>query len=94
MNDTIWKFPLRVTDEQAVDMPIGAEILSVQTQHDIPCIWALVNPKIKSRPRVFNIFGTGHEVPAEKLKFVGSFQVADEDGAFHLFEKLPFVVRQ
>jgi len=38
---TIYKYPVEIKDKIRVSMPIDAEILCVQVQYDIPCIWAL-----------------------------------------------------
>ena len=72
-------------------MPKGAQILTVQAQHDIPCIWALVEPKAglaEEETRKFRMFGTGHEIhDHSELFYIGTFQL--NDGAFigHLFEE-------
>ena len=39
----IYKYQLIVTDRQDVQLPEGAEILTIQTQVDTPCLWALVD---------------------------------------------------
>ena len=88
MNHTIWKFSLETTDEQTVEMPAKAEILSVQTQSEIPCIWAMVNPENKKVKRVFHIFGTGHCVPNADRKFVGTYLLQGGVLVFHVFEVL------
>jgi hypothetical protein len=88
MNSTIWKFPLKTTDEQTVEFPEGAEILSVQAQDNTPCVWALVNPKGKKMPKTFHIFGTGHNVPPAERKFIGTYQLHGGALVFHLFEAL------
>jgi hypothetical protein len=40
----IYKYQLETTGVQEIEMPQGAIILSLQTQNEVPCIWALVNP--------------------------------------------------
>lgn len=56
---TIWKFSLQPTVEHTILMPVGAEILSVQTQRNTACIWALVDPTAEKEKRKFIIVGTG-----------------------------------
>ena len=65
----VYKYPLRVTARQAVGMPLGAEILSVQTQdgrgpagRSALCLWALVNTKNPEVGRDICIAGTGQEI--------------------------------
>jgi len=53
MNKSIWKYQLEVTDNQIVKMPKDAEILSVQTQNEEVCLWALVIPNNDKEDRTF-----------------------------------------
>lgn len=76
---------------QSILMPKGAEILTVQTQNGIPCIWALVDIEAEKEPRVFDIFGTGHPVTFDmgvERKYINTFQLKGGALVFHLFERL------
>lgn len=53
MEKTIWKFQIKPNDIIKIDMPIGAEVLTVQTQYEQPCVWALVDPKAKTETKTF-----------------------------------------
>jgi hypothetical protein len=89
MNEkTIWKFPLRVTDMNSVDMPLGAEILCVQAQREAPTLWALCDPAAPKRTRYFVIYGTGHPVDASDsaANYVGTIQQYDGALVWHVFE--------
>ena len=59
----IWKFSLMVIDRQTITMPVNAEILSVQMQAGVLCMWAVVDPDAEREQRLFEILGTGHAVP-------------------------------
>ena len=48
---TIWKYELAMIGRQTVPMPADAEILSVQVQAGVPCLWALVKPDAPTAPR-------------------------------------------
>jgi hypothetical protein len=89
MKKTIWKYEL-TPDKLSIEMPKDAEILSVQMQNDIPCVWALVNPENKVKEKVIEIFGTGHEMYCDGIsrKFIGTFQMHGGLLVFHLFERL------
>ena len=50
---TIYKYELNLYGTTTLDLPIGAEILTVQIQFDKICIWALINPKNKKESRLF-----------------------------------------
>ena len=87
---TIHKFAIK-PGKNIKSMPQGAEILTVQTQNDEPFIWAMVNTKNEMEARVFEMFGTGHEMPVDMgidRKYIGTFQIAKEGLVFHLFERL------
>jgi hypothetical protein len=86
---TIWKYPLKITDEQTIDIPAYGEILSVQVQDSTPCIWVLVNPIVETEPRHFEIYGTGNPFEVdlgEHREFIGTFQ--QDGGVWYLFEKI------
>ena len=76
----IWKYKL---SESAIEMPIDAEILSVQLQNDVPHIWAMVSPQNELEKRKFAIVGTGQSFDDTNMKYIGTYQ----DGPFvwHLF---------
>lgn len=90
MNKTIFKYPFKVQDKITIVLPKDAEILTVQTQRDNPCIWALVDPNNKTEERYFEIFGTGHEVYEDmgiERRYINTFQM--QSGlVWHLFERI------
>ena len=61
---TIWKYPLEVTDEQDLKMPRGARLLHVGCQDGYqPVLWALVELSASLVARRILIFGTGYPIP-------------------------------
>jgi hypothetical protein len=85
---TIWKFPIETTHVQNVSMPEGARILSVNTQMDKPCIWAVVETENKPQMRTFKTYGTGHGLPEHYAidVYVGTYLVSGDSLVFHVFE--------
>lgn len=83
--NSIWKYPLAVTDSQAVEMPQGSSILCLQMQDGVPCVWARVNPKAKKILRTFATYGTGHSLSdTASLRYVGTYQLPN-GLVFHVF---------
>jgi hypothetical protein len=85
----VYKYTLDTPNDYVeVPMPVGATILSVQVQYDVPCIWALVNPDNPMKIRRFRWAGTGHNIqePPEKLSYIGTFQMMKGSLIFHIFE--------
>lgn len=90
MNKTIWKFELTLSTT-FVQMPKGAEILTVQSQHDAPQLWALVDPAQPREGRCIEIFGTGHPIPCDmgvERKYIATYQVLGGLYVFHAFERI------
>lgn len=89
MKKVIWKFGLETTDNQEIEMPIGAEILTVQNQVGIPCLWALVDPTAIKEKRTFEVFGTGHPIHYDmgvSRNYISTYQLHGGSLAFHVFE--------
>jgi hypothetical protein len=88
MEGCIWKYTLAITNLQEVEMPLGAQILSVGDQGGQLCLWALVVPQRGSSKRVIEIIGTGN--PMEMYltyprRFIGT--VLMPPFVWHVFER-------
>ena len=78
----IFKYALRVTDEQKLVLPQHAQILSVAEMDTTTiALWALVDPSLASKgkgyetERLVRIFGTGNPIDEDQLEgmdFVGT----------------------
>lgn len=90
MMHTIYKEVLEVTDQQNIMLPKGAEVLTVQVQRSVPCIWYKFPKQFSNEkePWSFQTFGTGHDVPATDIgQYVGTYQIRDGSLIFHVFGK-------
>lgn len=81
---TIWKYTIQPSME--LNLPKGAQILSVHEQGDALCMWALVDPEVETENRKFAVYGTGHEIPDQQMKFVGTAHNNNGSLVFHVFE--------
>lgn len=83
--ERVYKYELPVSDWASVVMPEGAEVLCVQVQHGVPCIWARVT--IGSPPLVhhFRVAGTGHDLGSNVGKYIGTIQLDGGHRVFHVF---------
>jgi hypothetical protein len=86
----IYKYSVELTDIFTLDMPKGAQILSVQEQYGEPQIWAIVDPKADKETRRFRLIGTGHPIEenTSMMSFLGTFQLDNGEFVGHLFELL------
>ena len=83
---TIYKYELRVDDEQRIRLPRGSELLSVGVQRGKLYLWARVNPNNENTPYDFIIHGTGHPADdVDGMDFLGTFQLHGGDFVGHCF---------
>lgn len=90
---TIWKYELNPGNPYVIGMPEGAEILTVQVQNNVPCIWAKVDTEAELEERIFYVFATGQEIDLDGqdvyLAYIGTFQLNGGSLVFHVFELEP-----
>ncbi len=89
MKRSIWKYPLsdfapNNNGDIEVPMPRGAEILTVQAQGNIPCVWARVDPtETNIVKRIFTICETGADAPF--TDYVGTVLLFNGARVLHIF---------
>jgi len=84
---TIWKFELTPNRLQAVPIPFGGQILTVQTKEDnAPLLWVLVDPDMPTQDRYFGIYTTNTAIPDDPGHYIGTFQILEGCLEFHVFE--------
>lgn len=92
---TVWKYLLEITDRQEILMPYNAEILTIQEQHNILCLWAVLNTAPdpifgeEKEKRIIEIIGTGNLIPElaiheTKRKYINTCIM--EPFVWHVFE--------
>lgn len=87
MKKQIWKFDFSTTDNFELNLPKGAEILTVQTQHGRGRIWAICDTETKETElRKFAIAGTGNPFDFTGKKYIGTYQEHEGRLVWHLFE--------
>lgn len=83
----IYKYRVPIADNFIIEMPLGAEILSFQSQNDVMNIWAAVWPNSSLEERKFSTIGTGHDIDMVLVKkFIGTTQIMNGKFVWHLFE--------
>jgi len=86
---TIYKYKVKITARQIVEMPVDAEILSVQVQNNEINIWASVDSEEETREALIEVFGTGHPMPEDRKMdrvFIGTIQIMGGKEVYHFFE--------
>ena len=81
----IWKWTIRLVDEQTIHVPVGASPLDVQVQGDHLVLWALVDATAPSELRTVRIVGTGNPVQDDPGVYVGTVQIHGGSLVWHVF---------
>lgn len=85
----IFKYDIPVADHFGLILPLGAEILTFQSQRGGFYIWAIIEEGLNDEKRYFRLAGTGHDLTEDfpKIKkYIGTAQLANGGLVFHLFE--------
>ncbi len=90
MKRVIWKFTLKVTDVQDIEIPHGSILLSVQTQNETPCLWVLVyNTEAEKEVIRLITIGTGNPISDDDFDlrdFLGTYQLSNGSFVGHVFQ--------
>lgn len=88
MSKTIWKIHLKQTGASMVEMPKGAQVLSVGWDGGhLLSLWAKVLPEQEVEERQFVVLGTGWPIDEKReLKFIGTVSQAGNTLICHVFE--------
>lgn len=86
MSLQLWKYPLKISHRQQVNMPEAAAILTVQLQHDEPHMWALCDTESPLKPRTILMYGTGRDITDTDTEYIGTVIMRDGLLVWHYFE--------
>lgn len=81
----IYKYPIEIKDTQNILMPFDANVISVQVQNGVICLWAEAEHETKAG-RTFYVVGTGHERPEDAM-YIGTVQMPPF--VWHIYEEEP-----
>jgi hypothetical protein len=81
----VYEYDLTVIGQQIIEMPVGANLLTVQLQHGNLKLWAAVDSNIMTKRSII-IIGTGYEISYTPKKYIGTFQMMNGNLVFHVFD--------
>lgn len=82
---TIYKYPLRVVEEQIITVYEDATFLSVQEQRNEVFLWAEVDTDNSFEERKIFIYGTGHPQTKNDLTYLGTVQQSLFQLVWHVY---------
>lgn len=71
----IYKYELEIRENQWVDLPYGAQLLSVGEQNGKLFVWARVDRERQGDAILFRIYGTGLLFELDPGRFLGTVQM-------------------
>lgn len=85
---TVWRFALPIQDRVVLQMPVGAEMLSVGPPRigSALDLWAIVSPDNPRTGRCFAIVGTGNPLPDEPHAYIGTTSSHGAALIWHVFD--------
>lgn len=86
MAKEIWKYKIGLTDRQSVIMQSGPKILFVGVQGESIYLWAEVDPETTKQPRLISVYGTGHAMPDNPGRYIGTFMLDFGRFVFHVYD--------
>lgn len=80
----IYKYQLKTDEENKIELPVGSQVIHVNQQNDIPCIWVLLADNTEKEVRNFFCIVTGMEFTAQK--YWGTCHINSGKFVLHVFE--------
>jgi len=84
----IWKETLEITDTQEIELPVCSEIMCVQSQKGAVVVYYKCDSDTHLKDtHVITLVGTGHHIPSDSGKYVGTVQLHEGALVLHVFSK-------
>lgn len=83
----IWKYALPVEGHVELRMPVGAEVLTVQSDELGILMWALVEVDAQQETRSFRVLGTGNPITGPVGRYIGTTRTNHGRFVWHVFEE-------
>lgn len=89
--EKIWKFELKVEQEQSIAVPQAFKILTVRIQHGKPHVWVAVDTEAPTTRVMIETFATGQEIPpvqncSDQRDYIGTYEL--DHLIFHVYQRL------
>ena len=83
----IFKYNIPITDSHSIGIPTDADLLSVQKQGAMFCLWAIVNTDNPVELVHIEVIGTGNAMDDRKRRYISTVQ--DGNLVWHFFQNFP-----
>jgi hypothetical protein len=85
----IFKYKLDTSGEQEITMPAFSKILCVKNQHNVPCLWAMIDTDSRLVKRKIITFLTGADIEFnnQKYEYIGTYLMNNGSFVGHVYEE-------
>jgi len=86
---TVYKYPFNFDDIIKLKLPYGSEILTVQEQNGVLCLWALVDDEVSEsefKTYTLRMVGTDHPIEYDNSRYINTVQTAGGKLVWHFFD--------
>ena len=75
--NTIYKYELDVTQSQKLELPSNCNILDLQVQNGVPCLWVQLNDACETKVFDIQMYGTGWQLEESihSYDYLGTVQI-------------------
>lgn len=86
--DRIFRYEIPVDDQwhQPRDMT-GDPLFVAARRLDVVELWAVHSASVTPHGRRYRVFGTGHPLPAERMRYIGTAMTGGGTLVWHVFEQ-------
>lgn len=86
----IHKQPLAVVETQVLNLPKHFLVRMMEVQYGKPTLWYEFIEGMPLEPTVFNMYGTGWDIPSTCGTYIGSVQMPDGFFVWHYYCKFNY----
>ena len=84
---TVFKYPIKGTPKEEIDLPHGAQLLTARYRGSQLFIWARVDPQAENEKRDIYVVGTGEAIEVSGLYYVATVERPNTSFIHHIFSK-------
>jgi hypothetical protein len=82
----VWKTVLKAFGAHAIMVPNNTEMLFAREQHGEICVWYRCDPNAPKAPHWLTVVGTGHPLPENADRYLGTASLDGGSLMFHVFD--------
>ena len=87
MDKRVWKYTLETVDKQTFSLPANAKLLKIVMLKGDPYLYAMVDLRNERENITILTFGTGQNIPNDKVEYIDTYINKQWGLVWHVFKK-------